>query len=57
MTYHRTFSIYMNASTLKDHFLRKPRDPLNLDYLESTTETVKRAISTENSLAQTSVCS
>jgi hypothetical protein len=29
-----TFSIYMNASTLKNHCVWKPRDPLNLDYLK-----------------------
>lgn len=39
MTHRQTFSIYMNASTLKDNFLGKPRDPLDLDYLKSAAET------------------
>jgi hypothetical protein len=37
----QTFSIYMNASTLENHFVRKPRDPLNLNYLKSMAERVK----------------
>jgi hypothetical protein len=36
-----TFSIHMNASTLKNHFVQKPRDPLNLDYLKCMDERVK----------------
>jgi hypothetical protein len=29
-----TFSVYMNASTLKNHCVWKPSDPLYLKYLE-----------------------